>query len=407
MGRRASPSVKGRTSAETRRAVLDLIRGSQGVSRADLARRSGLTEATISRIVHDLQADGVVRPIGRAASTGGKRPTLIAVDHTSTYALGVGLDSFSCVVVLCSLDGAVVARRQVLLPAAHAPPAQILDRAAEVISGLLADHGLDPHTVTGIGLASAGRLHGTRGWSESSAISDPWERFDAGPYLSHRTALPVTVENDANCAALGTFWTSGQPPRSVLTIYMAYGIGAGIVLHGQLYRGASGNAGEIGHRSVQPGGETCWCGSRGCLEAVASPRGMVRRVAADRGLRSALRIADATGPGDTHRALLAALAQGLAPALTLVQDAAGHLAATVVDLTNTFDLDWVQLAGPGFAMAPHLFLAEAQTAVARTSLARGVHPVRIELGQTGPEVAAAGAAAVVLHGNILTPRELQ
>jgi predicted NBD/HSP70 family sugar kinase len=81
-----------------------------------------------------------------------------------------------------------------------------------------------------------------------------------------------------------------------------------------------------------------------------------------------------------------------------VQDAARYLADTVVDLTNTFDLDWVQLAGPGFAMAPHLFLAEAQTAVARTSLARGVHPVRIELGEVGPEVAAAGGAAVVLHG---------
>ena len=404
MDRASTPSLKGRTSAETRRAVLDLIRGSDGMSRADLARRSGLTEATISRIVHDLQADGVVRPIGRAESTGGKRPTLIAIDHTSTYALGVGLDSFSCVVVLCTLDGAVVSRRQVPLPAAHAPPMQVLDHVAEVIAGLLADQDVDPGAVSGIGLASAGRVHGSRGWSESSVISDPWERFDVGPYLSHRTALPVIVENDANCAALGTFWTSGQPPRSVLTVYMAYGIGAGIVLHGRLYRGASGNAGEIGHRSVHPGGAPCWCGSHGCLEAVASPRGMVRRIAADRGLRSALRIDDTAGPGETHRALLAALDHGESPALTLVQDAARYLAETVVDLTNTFDLDWVQLAGPGFAMAPHLFLAEAQTAVARTSLARGVHPVRIELGEIGPEVAAAGAAAVVLHGKILTPR---
>jgi transcriptional regulator with XRE-family HTH domain len=171
--RASPPSVKGRTSTETRRAVLDLIRGSHGVSRADLARRSGLTEATISRIVSDLQADGVVRSIGRAASTGGKRPTLIAIDQTSTYALGVGLDSFSCVVVLCTLDGVVVSRRQVPLPAAHAPPVQILDHVADVIAGLLADQGVDPRAVSGIGLASAGRVHGSRGWSECSVISDP------------------------------------------------------------------------------------------------------------------------------------------------------------------------------------------------------------------------------------------
>lgn len=230
----------------------------------------------------------------------------------------------------------------------------------------------------------------------------PWEKFDVGPHLAHRTGLPVTVENDANCAALGAVWTSGQPTRSLLTVYMAYGIGAGIVLQGELYRGASGNAGEIGHRSVQPGGSPCWCGSRGCLEAVASPRGIVRRVASDRGLREALRIGDTAGPGDIHRALLESLAHGVAPALTLVQEAARHLDDTVVDLTNTFDLDWVQIAGHGFTMAPHLFLAEAQTAVARSSLARAGHPVRIQLGQTGPEVAAAGADAVVLHGRILT-----
>lgn len=402
MDRASSPSVKGPTSAQTRRAVLDLIRGSKGLSRADLARQSGLTEATISRIVRDLQTEGIVRPIGRATSTGGKPPTLIALNQTSTYALGVGLDGFAAIVVLCTLDGAVVARRQAPLPAESATPAGILDHVATVIAGLLIEYDVDPSAVRGVGLASAGRVHGSRGWSAGSVISDPWEEFDVGPYLAGRTGLPVTVENDANCAALGSFWTSGQPSRSLLTVYMAYGIGAGIILNGRLYRGTSANAGEIGHRSVHPEGGPCWCGSRGCLEAVASPRGMVRRIAADRELRSALRIADTAGPGETHRALLRALDHGEAPALTLIQDAARHLADTVVDLTNTFDLDWVQLAGHGFAMAPHLFLAETQTAVARTSLARGVHPVRIELGPTGPEVAAAGAAAVVLDGRILT-----
>ena len=89
-------------------------------------------------------------------------------------------------------------------------------------------------------------------------ISDPWEAFDVGPHLARRTGLPVTVENDANCAALGAVWTSNQATRSLLTVYMAYGIGAGIVLQGELYRGVSGNAGEIGHRSVQPGGGPCW-----------------------------------------------------------------------------------------------------------------------------------------------------
>ena len=86
------------------------------------------------------------------------------------------------------------------------------------------------------------------------------------------TGIPVTRENDANCAALGEYWTTGSASRDFVTFYMAYGIGCGIVLSGSIFRGASGNAGEIGHILADPNGQDCWCGRRGCLDTIASPR---------------------------------------------------------------------------------------------------------------------------------------
>ena len=96
------------------------------------------------------------------------------------------------------------------------------------------------------------------------------------------TGLAVMRENDANCAALGEYWTTGSASQDFVTFYMAHGIGCGIVMSGSIYRGASGNAGEIGHMLADPNGRPCWCGRRGCLETVASPRAIIDQIVGPR-----------------------------------------------------------------------------------------------------------------------------
>jgi hypothetical protein len=253
VNRASSPSLKGRTAAETRRAVLDLIRGSNAMSRADPARQSELAEATIARIVRDLQADAVVRPIGHAASTGGKRPTLIALNQTSTYALGGRPRQLSSVVVLSALDMAPSSpadRRFYRPPTLY--PAQILDHVAAMIAGLLTDQTSirAPSRVS----ASPARPGPRFAWLERGqchlrSLRGVRRRPLPGP--PHRSAGHGRERRDLRHAR--HLLTFGQTSRSLLTVYMAYGIGASLVLHGHLCRGASGNAGEIGHRTVQPG----------------------------------------------------------------------------------------------------------------------------------------------------------
>lgn len=399
----AAPSrLKGRSYAETRSAVLDLIRSGDGISRVDLSHRSGLTEATISKIVKELLAEGVVTTVGLAESTGGKRATLLALNTSVLYALGVTLDVSTIVIVLCGLNGAAIHRLS--LPGLGSDePDEVIDRTARAIDAVLDDRGIGREAIVGIGLASGGRRGGPGGWGIEANLADRWDRVDVGEAVHTKTGLPVMVENDANCAALGTFWSGGQSsPRSFMTIYMAHGIGAGIVIGGSLYRGAGGNAGEIGHIIVQPDGPLCWCGARGCLETVAAPRGIVRRVLADEGLRAVLDLRTETDGGLVYRRVLRAYTDGDPEIGRLVETSARWLAQTVLGLANTFDLSWIQLAGPGFAGTAEVYLAAVRRLLGEAALARGLHPVVVELGGVGPEVAALGAASVVLHSN-LTP----
>ena len=251
-----SPRLKGRSSAETRGAVLDLIRSEGEISRTDLARRSALTEKTISVIVKSLLDAGVVVESGFAKSTGGKRPVLLRLNDKELYAIGITLDISRCVIVLCALDGAELARSEVRGIGLDRP-ASVLKRIAGAVQRLLARRHVGTDAIVGIGVASGGRRGSPLGWQVDAAFADCWEPYPTEQELERLTGLTVLRENDANCAALGEYWTTeSSPARAFATIYMAHGIGCGIVVAGSIYRGSSGNAGEIGHTLADPAGRS-------------------------------------------------------------------------------------------------------------------------------------------------------
>ena len=396
----APATLRGRSSAETRSAVLDLIRSSGAISRVDLARRSALTEATISKIVKELLATGLVVQSGYAQSTGGKRPALLRLNGGGAHAVGLTLDFHRCVIVLCGADGTELARREVQ-GTGDDELVVTVDRLAAEVDGLLEQERVDRASITGIGVATAGRRGSPVGGIEPSSF-DGWESYPVEAELERRTGFPVVRENDANCAALGEYWASQEPARDFVAIYMSQGIGCGIVINGAIYRGASGNAGEIGHTTVDPDGLPCWCGSRGCLETVASPRSIVRAALAEHGLRARLGVDDGTPPDRVYGRFLGLAADGDEQARAILDRAAEHFAAAVVALVNTFDLDLVVLAGAGFAGAGETFLTAARTRVEQTAFMRELHPITVRLAAVGSETAALGAASVVLHRH-LTP----
>ena len=398
--------LKGRSSAETRSAVLDLIRSEGEISRTDLARRSALTDKTISVIVKSLLDSGVVVEAGFAKSTGGKRPVLLRLSDRQLYAVGLTLDIARCVMVLCGLDGTEIARAE-LDGTGEDEPSIVLDRLAPALRELLDRRSIDKTAVMGIGVASGGR-HGWQrqlGSGNEASFADVWEPYPTEEELGRRTGLPVLRENDANCAALGEYWTrGGSPNRDFATVYMAYGIGAGIVIAGTIYGGASGNAGEIGHVLADPQGPLCWCGRTGCLDTVASPRAVTLRILHDPELRAACGITDDTSFGEVYRRYAQAVLQSEGAAAALFRTTANHLAVAVNDLVNTLDLAQVSLAGPGFALLGEQYRSIVESRLAEYAFMRELHPISVRLSSAGADAAALGAASVVLHRQ-LTPHQ--
>lgn len=394
---------------DTRSAIVDLLRSSGVTSRAELAKAAGLTAATISKIIRPLIDEGLVSEVGYADSTGGAPAILLQLNSAARYSIGISLDTARNVHVLTDLAGTPVRRRETAGLAAHSPQ-EAVDGMTREVRGLLADADVSRDDVVGLGLAAEGRLSAGSSALRSRPASSEWIGFDLRAALSDAIGLPVVLNNDANCAALGEFWSGRVPAtRGFATVWMATGIGCGIVLDGDVYRGSSSNAGEIGHVIVDVNGPECWCGSRGCLEMLASPSAVVRAALEVPGLRDRLglhraveRGEDSTDVRSQFQAVATAARDGDPEAEALIRRSAVLLAKALIGVVNLLDLDLLYLAGPGFAEAGRIYLDVVRSELAQYSFLRAAHDVAVELSAVGADAAAIGGAASALH-NHLTP----
>jgi len=397
--------LKGATAVETHSAVLDLIRSSGVVSRIELADRSGLTGASISRIVKRLLDEGLIVETGVGDRTGGKRRTLLQLNAGARHAVGISLDVAGITYVVTDLSGVVVTR----LDAAgtgEQPPTEVVDRIARELQDVLAGAGVEPSTLMGVGLAVAGRQDSAHHVLRSNPEATEWELFDIEQRLSDATGLPVVIENDSTCAAIGEFWVGRMPASAdFATVYLASGFGLGLVTNGDVYRGSSSNVGEIGHLVLDVHGPPCWCGSRGCLEMLAAPARIVERALEQPGLAAELGL---QGLPSTVRDDAARVAEAAAAdheqALPVVEESAYYLGKALVSLTNLLDLDQIVLAGPGFGAAGEIYVRQAWQDLEQLAFVRAVHPTTVVLSKSGAISAALGAASLVLHSR-LTPHQ--
>ena len=202
------------------------------------------------------------------------------------------------------------------------------------------------------------------------------------------------IENDATAAAIGEEGLGGSR-SSFATVYMAGGIGAGVVLGGQPYRGATSNGVELGHISIDAFGPACSCGNRGCVENIAGPTAVVLKARSNPALADRLRLRGDT-VADFERIARGAKA-GDAEALAILEESAAVLGTATVSLVNLFDVDKVVIAGAAFATAGPLYRDAAQAAVDRSAFMRFAHPVVVTLADHVSDAAAIGGAVTVLR----------
>ncbi len=260
------------TKIHNNRLILKTIYNHDQLSRADIARITGLTRVTVSDNVAELIAEGLVAEVGQGLSAGGKPPTLLSLAADSRHLIGLDLGSSQFQGAVVNLRGQL--RQRVSLPV----NGQDGEAALELVHVLLDQlQGATPQPLLGIGIGTPGVIDSANGIVRR-AVNLGWRDLPLRDLLAARYDLPVYVSNDSQAAALGEY-IFGQTKRSthLVVIKVGRGIGAGIVIDGQLFYGDGFGAGEIGHVVVVEDGELCSCGNRGCLETVASSRAILKQ----------------------------------------------------------------------------------------------------------------------------------
>jgi predicted NBD/HSP70 family sugar kinase len=260
-----------------RRTVLEIVRRAGNISRADIARQTGLTVQTISNIVGELEQTGL---LVAGAPTRGGRGQPYALNPSGGWSIGIHVARHSVIGVLTDLTGAPLARHEVA--ATPDGPEDAVAVVRDLAGRLQREAGVQPGRTLGIGIALPARF-GLGPISTAGPTGLPgWDDAEARAAFAAGLGQPVLIENDAVATAIGErLYGVARDIDSFVLLFLEDGLGAGLFLNGQPFKGAFSNAGEIGHMIVEPGGRPCPCGNRGCLERYVSLRAAYESVSAD------------------------------------------------------------------------------------------------------------------------------
>lgn len=278
--------------------VVDAVRRFGGLTQVELAEATGLSPSTVSAIVKELLAAGVVTT--RTTVRNGRRAVMVTMHRRAGLAAGVHVGARHLEVVLADAAYDVLARH--VLPLAHEHRADVtLDRTALLVLELLERVGATLDEVVGVGIGVTGAVNRSTGAVIGPGLLRGWEEVPIVQTLAQRLGRPVFVDKDANLGALAELTRgAGRAYRDILYVHASHRTSAGVVIDGAVYRGAAWTAGEIGHTRVVPGGDICVCGGRGCLDTVAGTRSLVGSLAGSHGsltLADVVRGANEEDPG--------------------------------------------------------------------------------------------------------------
>jgi N-acetylglucosamine repressor len=390
---RALKATREQTRAHNSRLVLRTIFECQEISRADVARGTRLTRTTVSDVVADLMDQGLVEEIGYGPSAGGKPPILLSVVADSRHLIGIDLASAEFRGAVVNLRGQI--RQQINVPLDNRDGEAALALVYEMVQNLMA---ATHSTLLGIGIGSPGLMDATNGIVRRSVNLD-WHNLPLRDLLEERFGLPVYVANDSQVAALGEY-TFGDGPgeENLVVVKVGQGIGAGIVLNGQIFHGETFGAGEIGHVAVVENGSLCRCGNSGCLETVASARAIVNQArslaAADPNSR--LHQFAANPEEITIETICRAMEAGDEQVQQMVRQTGRYLGIAAANVVGLLSARRIVIAGSVACFGQTLLDAIRQEMVKR-SLAVLANETEIGLSSMDSEIVILGASALVLN----------
>ena len=373
--------------AMNRNLVLNLLITVGALSRSEIARRSGLGNATVTEITAELVSRSLVEEVGEGESTGGRRPLLLRLNARAGYVVGVKLmeDALTCAVT--DLHAKVLFHEMYPLGTDHALPA--VQRAfIKAVTVAIEQAGIRPEQILGIGIGLAGVVDSVRGLIRYSPYFG-WRDADFASAISTHFALPVYLENDVNTLTLAEQWFGhGRGVDNFAVVTVGRGIGSGYVLNGQFCHDA---AGEIGHTTLMYDGPLCSCGKRGCLEALAADPAVVYEysLTVPRRELSLSDVVNAAENGDEN-------------ARRFLKHAGTYLGIGIANLINTLSPKLVVISGEGLRGGP-LRIEAMYAAIAENVFAGLAERTQIVTELIADETWARGAACVVLNEIFKSP----
>lgn len=384
--------------AINRSTVLNVVKSEGPVSRTEIVRLSGLSPATVSEITADLIAEGLICEKTAGDSTGGRPPILLTLTQDAAYVVGLKLAEGHVSAAITDIEANILSTLTVPAAGMHAVERAVVT-LGEVVEQVIAEASVPRERVTGVGIGLAGVIDAEGGLCRFSPILG-WRDVPLKQLVEERIGIPVYIDNDVNTLAMAEKWFgAGQDVDDFLVVTVGRGVGLGIVVNGQFYRGTRGGGGEFGHTVLAPDGPLCDCGKRGCLEAYVADPALVR-AAQEAVARSEL---SGVSADELTVEQVTELAQAGNETLRAIFGQAGEiLGMGIANLLNILNPALVIVSGEG-VRAGDLLFEPMREAVARCVFDGLEQDTEIVIQDWGDEAWAWGAASLVLQEIFKSP----
>ncbi|MEF2966403.1 ROK family transcriptional regulator [Paenibacillus sp. M1] len=368
--------------------VLDTIRQKQPLSRADISAAIGLNKATVSSLVAELIDSRLVNEIGPGESSGGRKPTLLLFNKQAGFAIGVDIRVSDLLAVLVDLEGNVIREKSV--PLADSEPGSMAEQIRKTVAQLSRRLPESPYGIVGIGIGVPGLVDET-----SRVVSAPnlgWDNVDLAGALAAELGDNIHIDNEANAGAIGEkLYGAGRDSLNLIYLSIGVGIGSGIIVGGELYRGTSNFSGEVGHMTVAEDGPLCRCGNRGCWETLASEKALVDRAAS-------LWKEDAPSLEE----ILASAKQGDKDAVELLNEIGSQLGVGLANLVNILNPELIVI-GNRLSLAGEVFEDAMLGTIKNRSLSYHRKKTHVAFAKLGIRSTALGAASMPITAFLTDP----
>lgn len=358
--------------------VLDLIRFTPGgISRAELAQRMDLSRAAMTLIVNDLLDSKVIHETELRTKKNGRPPIILEVNSTRGLVMGIDMGASHISIILTDFGAQVIDEIEVPFSIADGPELCIR-QADTLVSNLLKKNNATLQDIYAIGLGVPGPIDSQAGMVYAPPLMPGWDGYPIQQYLQEKWGLPVSLNNDSELGALGEWaYGVGRGENHLAYIKVGSGVGCGLLLNGQIYHGATGSAGEIGHLTIVENGPLCDCGNSGCLETLAGGKAIARQ-ARDAILSGQRTLLTGMGPIEllTARDVTSAARRGDLVSQNIIASAGRYLGIAIAGLVNLFNPQTIVVGG-GVAQVGDLLLQSIRDTVTQRSLKASARTVKI------------------------------